>query len=183
MSGAVSVGSGRLTQPADLAATLADRVEQVFGRPEDSMSDVELRARALIPDYETIVWEADAASLECTHIGASAIRLLGYPLDFWTGKAGFWAEIIHPDDRDEALANCALCAGRARGHNFSYRAVSIDREVRRFFNVLRVIRGPKRLAIQMRGILFDVTDPADLLDETSPLHDIHVQQAVEAPEY
>ena len=162
--------------------SLAVRVEVVFGHPDDPMKEVEARASTLLPEYETIVWEADAASLECTFIGASAVPMLGYPREDWTGRAGFWAEIIHPDDRDEALANCALCAGRGRGHNFSYRALGADGQVHRFFNVLRVIRGPKKLAVRMRGILFDVTDPIDLLDEHSPLHEVHIQQPLESVE-
>lgn len=145
------------------------------------MEDVALRASTLLSEYRTIVWEADAGSLECTYIGASAVPLLGYARTDWTGRAGFWAETIHPDDRDEATGNCALCAGRGRGHNFSYRAVSADGEIRHFYNVVRVLRGPRGMAVYLRGILFDVTDDTGALD-SGPLAGIRVQAPEEAIE-
>lgn len=155
--------------------SLARRVELVFGEGDDSMADVEARALRHLPEYQTIVWEADAGSLECTYIGASALPILRYPLERWTGSAGFWAEMIHPEDRDEALANCALCAGRGRGHNFAYRAITAEGEVHHFFNVVRTVRGPRGLAVRLRGILFDVTQSPELLNGDGALREIAVQ--------
>src|SRR5690606_6650397 len=100
----------------------------------------------------------------------------------WTRRAGFWAEIIHPEDQDEALANCALCAGRGRGHNFAYRAVDADGEVHHLFNVVRAVRGPRGMAVALRGILFDVTHDPALLNGTGSLREISVQLPFEEDE-
>lgn len=162
--------------------SLAVRVEAVIGPPDDPIELVDARAATLLPEYQTIVWEADAGSLECTFISESAASILGYPREDWTGRAGFWVEMIHPEDRDEAIANCALCAGRGRGHNFAYRAFDAQGNVHRFYNVLRVIRGPKRLAIKLRGILF-LTDSDGLSDDLNPLMQIGIQEVPETIEY
>jgi hypothetical protein len=156
--------------------SLAARVESVFGDASDPIEVVDARAASNLPEYRSLVWEADAASLECTFIGSTALEMLGYPTRYWTERPGFWAKVIHPEDRDEALANCAICAGRGRGHNFSYRALAADGTLRHYYNVLRVIRGPRGLAVRMRGILFEVDDPESFVSGTHPLLDIQRQE-------
>ncbi|HEX7071855.1 MAG TPA: PAS domain-containing protein [Rhodothermales bacterium] len=157
-------------------SSLASRVESVFGDVDDPIELVDARAGATLSEFRMLVWEADAASLECTYIGSTALATLGYPARYWTGRPGFWAKIIHDDDRDETLANCAICAGRARGHNFAYRALAADGTYRHIFNVLRVIRGPRGLAIRLRGILFEVDDPESFASGTHPLLEIQRQE-------
>ena len=171
---------GTLVQPHQ---SLAVRVEAVLGQPEDLIEEIEIRSLAMLSDFRTVVWEADATTLECTCIGSTAEALLGYPREVWTGRAGFWAEIIHPDDRDEALANCALCAGRGRGHNFGFRAIDASGNVHRFFNVLRVVRGPRKLAVKLRGILFEVPDSVAMLTQDDPLMQIGIQEVQDTVEF
>lgn len=164
-------------------AALAGKVASVFGSTDDAIDVVETRAGIHLNEYSTIVWEADASTLTCTFVGASAVPILGYDRNDWTRSPTFWSDIIHPEDRDEATANCAICAGRRRGHNFSYRAIAASGEVHRFYNIVRVVHGPKGMATHLRGILFDVTDDPDALSEASPLMQIESQESEEPIEF
>lgn len=137
------------------------------------MSEVEARAEALLSPYRAIVWEADAASMECTYLSESGSMTFGYSRDDWTPK--ILTETIHEEDRDDTVANFALCTGRGRGHNFSHRSVASDGRVLRFFNIVRVVRGGRGVAIRIRGISLDVTNDPDLFDESSALHAIPSQ--------
>src|ERR671931_1652022 len=45
----------------------------------------------------------------CTNIYSNPrlIEMLGYPLTDWVGDPDFFAQILHPEDRDRVLANIA----------------------------------------------------------------------------
>lgn len=134
------------------------------------MTEVERRARSMLSDYRTLVWEADAGTLSFTYIDGRCVELLGYPREAWTTQPGFWTQSVLEEDRDDALANCALCTGRGRGHNFSFRIVASDGRILRFFNVVRAVRGSKGVAVRLRGILFEATDETGLADAFSPVN-------------
>lgn len=139
------------------AGPLLARVHQIFGAASDPMPALERRAKELLPDERTIVWEADAGTLECTFVGASAQDLLGYPLGRWTSEPGFWATMIYEPDREEALAQCALCTGTGLGRTFRYRAVTADGRIVPMLNVVHVCKGKKGIARHLRGVLVDIS--------------------------
>jgi PAS domain-containing protein len=108
---------------------LAERLRQVFGMPSDTMPLLEQRAEELLGD-RAIVWEGDAATFQVSYVGRAAEVLLGYPASRWTTEPAFWAEtVVHPEDRDDAVAYCALATGQARDHDFVYRAIAADGRV------------------------------------------------------
>lgn len=141
-------------------ADLDERLDRVFGDPADPMPLLERRARAEFPGREVIVWEGDAATFQFTYASPSAERLLGYPLRRWTQEASFWADVVvHPDDRDEAIAYCALATGKNQDHAFAYRAVTATGETLTLHDVVRVVVGRRGVATHLRGVM--LTLPAD----------------------
>jgi PAS domain S-box-containing protein len=126
--------------------------------PSDTMPLLEQRAEELLGD-RAIVWEGDAATFQFSYIGRAAEVLLGYPASRWTTEPAFWAEtVVHPEDRDDAVAYCALATGQARDHDFVYRAIAADGRVVWLHDMVKVLRGLRGVPERLRGIMIDVTE-------------------------
>lgn len=137
---------------------LAERLRKVFGAPGDSMDAVEKRASELLGDTKSIVWEGDPQTFQFSFVGNIAEELLGYPVKRWTVEPTFWADVVvHKEDRDDAIAFCALATGKCQDHDFVYRAVAHDGRVVWLHDVVKVIRGPRGVAERLRGIMMDIT--------------------------
>lgn len=136
---------------------LKDRVCRAFGLEQDSMDTVERRARELLPDSELIVWEGDASTFQFSYVSESAERILGYPVARWTEEPAFWADtVVHPEDRRDAIAFCAMATGNGRDHDFIYRALAHDGKVVVLHDIVKVLFTPKRVPRTLRGIMLVV---------------------------
>lgn len=140
-----------------LASDLRGRLARIFGRATDPMVELERRAHAELPDHEVVVWEGDATTFGFTYVSPSAERLFGYPVGRWTEDERFWADVIvHPEDRDEAIAFYALATGRNQGHTCNVRAVTASGEVLTLHDVVRVVLGRRGVASRLRGVMIVV---------------------------
>lgn len=138
---------------------LAPTVRMIFGAPTDSMEEVAARARRLLPNHRTIVWEGDAATFRFLYVGGDAEEVLGYPASQWLDEPTFWADtVVHPEDRDEAIAFCALATGKCEDHDFVYRAQASDGRMVQLHDIVTVLRGSRGVAERLRGVMLDVTE-------------------------
>lgn len=143
----------------EIDADLADRLTRIFGHASDPMPEIERRAYEELPDTDVIVWEGDATTFHFLYVSASAERVLGYPSTRWTTEERFWSDVVvHPEDRDDAVAYCALCTGKGQDHAFIYRAVAADGRIVVLHDVVRVVLGRRRVASHLRGIMIAVPD-------------------------
>jgi PAS domain-containing protein len=130
----------------------------VFGDDADPIAAVEARARALFPEHRLIVWEGDPQTFAFSHVGGDAEAILGWPCSAWTRNATFWVdEVVHPDDRRDAVAYCALATGKARDHVFEYRARRSDGNIVWLSDYVRVVPGPRGVPMALRGLMFDIS--------------------------
>lgn len=159
-------------------AVLAARLAAVFGPPDSPLAAVERRAADLLPGRRVIVWEGNPQTFHFSYVSPAAEAVLGYPTGRWVSDPQFWAgTVVHPEDRSEAVAYCALATGQGRDHDFRYRAVAADGRVVTLFDVVHVIKGRRGVAATLRGVMIDVTDggpdaePGGAADrgDTSPL--------------
>lgn len=133
-------------------------VEECFGGGQDRIDLVDQRTRRLFSDPPAIVWEGDAQTFQFSYVSPTAEQLLGYPAERWVREPTFWADvIIAPDDRDDAIAYCALATTKRADHVFEYRARRADGGVLWLRDYVRVIVGPRGIANVLRGIMFDVS--------------------------
>lgn len=141
-----------------LPAPLATTVQQVFGAGNESIHQLQARASQLLGDRRTILWEGDAATFQFSYVGTEAEEILGYPRRRWTDEPAFWAQtVVHPEDRDEAIAFCALATGKCEDHDFVYRAIRPDGSVVWLHDIVQVIKGSKGIPERLRGIMIDIT--------------------------
>ena len=135
-------------------AVLAIQRQQAF----QTLQANEGRYRGLVESLEVIVWEADPATLAFRFVSPQAESMLGYPVTQWLGEEGFWAAHIHPDDRDQALANWRQTVAQGLDRTFSYRMLAADGQLLWIEHKAQVIPAPGGHSPQlMRGTLADIT--------------------------
>src|SRR4249920_3817331 len=61
------------------------------------------RVRSLIADLDGIVWEADANSMTFTFVSEGVRDILGYEIAEWLDEPSFWADHLHPEDRERLV--------------------------------------------------------------------------------
>lgn len=142
-----------------LDAALEQAARAIFGTDTDPMERVEARARERLPGMDVIVWEGDAATFRFSYVGRDAERILGHPVARWL-EPGFWAEeVVHPEDRDGAVAFCALATGQGRDHDFRYRALAADGGTVWLHDLVTVLRSPRGVPERLRGIMIRTPAP------------------------
>ena len=148
---------------------LAPKFVETFGAPDDPIEAVDARAQRLFPGEHPIVWQGDPATFQFSYISPGARAALGYDVTRWTREATFWADVVvHRDDRDGAVAYCALATAACCDHEFEYRARTVDGRVLWFHDIVRVIVGPKGVPVLLRGVMFDITAKKAAAGDTNP---------------
>ncbi len=124
----------------------------------------------LLDGLAAVVWEADPRTFQFTYVSRGAEALLGYSLQDWLSRPAFWVELLHPDDRDAAVAHCRAAVADGRNHDFEYRVITADGSVRWLRDIVSVGRDGAGGADRLSGLMIDVTsaraaeagrDPAD----------------------
>ncbi len=125
-------------------------------KAERALRDSEQKYRMLVESTHVIPWEFDAADARFTYIAPQVVEQFGYPLSDWY-RDGFWSEVIHPEDREEAVAYCEAATARGEDHEFEYRMLKADGEVAWVRDIVSVHKGgdgPPTL----RGVFIDITE-------------------------
>jgi PAS domain S-box-containing protein len=116
---------------------------------------------ALINTIDVIVWEVEVRTFMFTYVSSQAEKLLGYPITNWITEPTFWADHIHPDDREWAINFCSQSTKKKGTYSFEYRMIAADNRIVWLRDVVTVIveNGQPK---QLRGILMDVTESREL---------------------
>jgi PAS domain S-box-containing protein len=135
-------------------ATACDLTERK--RFERELREKETRYRLLLEGINIIVWEFDWRAGAFTYISGKALGRFGYPQEEWK-TPGFWADHIHPDDREWAVGFCVAATEKGEDHDFIYRLTTADGGFRWLHDIVRVDRD-ERGEVLLRGVFVDVTD-------------------------
>lgn len=143
--------------PARDQRILPEEIDRVFGDGSDDIREVERRARTAYPGQRQIIWEGDPQTFAFGYVGGDAERLLGHSTSAWLGPTFRVESIVHPEDRRDAVAYCALASGKCCDHVFEYRAVHPAGGVVWLLDYVRVVIGPRGVPSLLRGLMFDIT--------------------------
>lgn len=124
-------------------------------RAEEALSLSEQRHRRLIETTKTIFWEFDLVADRWVYLSPQVERFLGFAPNQWVNFE-FWANRIHPDDRDTTISTCKLATSKGQDHEMEYRFLTSDGSVvwiREEVNVELNNGKPFRL----RGTMMDIT--------------------------
>ena len=116
-----------MTRDADSTLKSAVRKWQPTQRSlgDELASRIEIY-RDLLETAQTILWRANAQTFQFTFVSGYAETLLGYPVEQWINEPAFWAEHIHPEDREWAMALCAQATKEKKTHELEYRMIASD---------------------------------------------------------
>lgn len=108
----------------------------------------------LIP---AIVWDGDPTSWTFRFVSRPAEQLLGYPVERWLADPHFWAEHIHPDDRDRVLAFCTRKTAEGSPHTLEYRMTTADGGAVWLQDTVHVVVENGR-PVRFYGVMVDISD-------------------------
>ena len=110
----------------------------------------------LLASVDVIVWTGDPVTFQFDFVSEQAERITGYPVEAWL-EPGFWAEHVHPSDRDWAIEFCTKATQAGEPHAFEYRMLAADGRVVWLRDVVSVDVEDGRPA-RSRGVMVDVTE-------------------------
>jgi PAS domain S-box-containing protein len=113
------------------------------------------RLRELVQGVDAILWEAEPDG-RYRFVSRRAEDLLGYPVERWLGEPGFWAGILHPDDREWATAHRRRCLHEGRDQELEYRVVAANGRVTWFHEAVRLACDEQGRAEVLRGAMWNI---------------------------
>lgn len=125
-------------------------------KAEDALDKSRRRYEELVHTVNGIVWEADAETFVFTFVSKQAEAILGYSLDRWTADPKFWAEHIHPEDREWVVASCTKATAEKRTNDLEYRMIAADGRTVWVRDLVTVVVEKDRPA-KLRGVMVDIT--------------------------
>jgi len=133
--------------------TFFDITERI--QAEKNLLQSEEHYRTLVESTSAIPWELDLSTWQFTYVGPQAVPIFGYAIDEWYEK-DFWANHLHPDDKDYAINFCSSTTEQGEDHQFEFRMLDQHDNaiwIRDFVKVIKVNQQPFRL----QGFMFDIT--------------------------
>ena len=142
---------------AELEATNEQLQREINERQkvQETLSDREAKYRTMVERVDAIVWEFDSALDRMVYVSPQAATL-GYPMEDWL-KPGFWANHIHPDDRDYALTFCSRQTALGANHEFQCRFINANGTVGWFDDKVTVETRADGSHL-LRGVFIDITE-------------------------
>jgi len=125
-----------------------------------ALADSRERYRAIIEDARVIGWEYDWASERFTYVSGHAREITGYAIQDWYQK-GFWADHLHPDDRNTVVALRAEKTKQDKDYELEYRMLAADGSVIWIRDIVHVGASDKG-ELRLHGIMTDITERQNL---------------------
>ena len=129
----------------------------------DTLLKSEHRLRQLVESTNAIPWEANAKTWQFTYVGPQAVKLLGYPVKQWYEK-DFWADHIHPEDKDYTIKYCRDSSQHLNNYEFDYRMIKANGGVIWLHDIVKVGRKNGK-SETLWGFMIDITDRKKVEEE------------------
>jgi PAS domain S-box-containing protein len=133
-------------------------IEDVTARIEAELiaEEYQYRIESLINTIDGIVWESDPVTFDFTFISKKSEDILGYTAEEWLSSPSFWADHVHPDDKDWVVDYCTVCTNNLEQHDFEYRMIAKGGNIVWLRDIVNVIVEEGK-AVLLRGIMIDIT--------------------------
>ena len=156
-----------------IQAELATERAHDLAEAADAISATRRRLVDVVANVPGVVWEAwgepDAATQRVDFVSDYARVMLGYEPHEWTSTRNFWLTIVHPEDRERAVAEAAaIFASRSSGR-LEFRWVHRDGRVIWVEAHSQVVLDDQARPIGMRGVTLDISERKQLERERGDL--------------
>jgi PAS domain S-box-containing protein len=115
------------------------------------------RVRSLIADLDGIVWEADATSMVFSFVSEGAKEILGYEPGEWLADPSFWADHIHPDDRQRIVSRFVRVASAGGHFDEEYRIQAKDGTWVWLRDLGHAVKDIEGKPVLIRGLMVEIT--------------------------
>jgi len=123
----------------------------------ESEHEKQTQFKRLIESTRAVLWEADPKDLKFTYISPEIEQLLGYSSEEWLRSSTFWADHIHPEDRQQAVDYCVEQTRKMKEHSFDYRMVAADGRTVWIRDAVNVVVEDGR-PVKIGGVMIDITE-------------------------
>ncbi|MBZ5607014.1 MAG: response regulator [Acidobacteriia bacterium] len=137
------------------AAPSASRAGQV---PVPSAAVRGIAASELVDNLEAVVWAVELGSMRFLFVSQHAEELLGFPADFWINNPSFWADRVHPADRERVTRFYQRAIEQRQANACEFRAMAADGRVVWLRETVRVAMDSEGRPVLLAGISVDVTE-------------------------
>jgi anti-anti-sigma factor len=84
------------------------------------------RLAAMVAGLNAVVWERDPETLHIRWVSERIEEVLGYPAEAWRSDPDLWRRVLHPADRDQAVAAVRRAVADRSDFSLGYRAIAAD---------------------------------------------------------
>ena len=126
---------------------------------ERTIRATEAKLRALVEQVPAVIYTESAdAPGKILYISPQVEAVTGYLPSEWTGSLSFWAEIVHPDDRESLLAEDERTGQTGEPFRIEYRLLKRDGSVLWMRDEAVLIRDEAGKPLFWQGVMHDITD-------------------------
>lgn len=147
----------------NLASQLSSMSHAIKVREEFIVAN-ERRFRDLVNSVDGIVWEMEYPSFHFLFVSKQAESILGYPVQDWYERPGFWEEKTFSEDLEQTRSYCMLMAEKHQDHDFEYRMVAADGRMVWIRDLVTVVVENGR-PVRLLGVMIDISQQKELLEE------------------
>jgi PAS domain S-box-containing protein len=149
---------------AELEARVTERTAELsmalseLKESERALTENEERYRSLVENIPVVVYmdRIDAES-STMYISPRVEQVLGYLPDEFTSDAGFWPDVLHPDDREMVLAENDRTNRTGEPFRMQYRMIRKDGSVVWIEDEAVLIRDEEGRPMYWQGVFADIT--------------------------
>lgn len=120
-----------------------------------TLKESESHFRTLLESTAAIPWEVDLNTWLFTYVGPQIEEVSGFKPEEWYVE-NFWADHLHPDDKESSILYCTKATARKEDHEFEYRFIKKDGSTIWIRDAVQVILEEGKPVI-LRGFMFDIT--------------------------
>ncbi len=133
-------------------------VGDIFGTIAASfeIKDNNQKLENVLDSLSETIWGVKLPEYKLEYISSSALTLYEYPLEDWFKNASLWSDMIHPEDKEEAMKKSEMLFVNDVIEQ-DYRIITFNNKVKWISGVTKIIRDKQGIPILMTGISKDVT--------------------------
>jgi PAS domain S-box-containing protein len=124
-----------------------------------ALREAEARYRTLVEQIPAAVYVDPADALGSPlYVSPRVEMLLGYAPDEWLATADLWSERLHPDDREQVLAETARANETGESLSLEYRCLARDGREVWVHDEVTLVRDENGAPQYWQGFMVDITD-------------------------
>lgn len=131
-------------------------------RDEQHLREAETRFRDIVERTPMITYRERAdegykVGTSIVYVSPQCERILGYPAENWWKIAGFWIQLVHPDDLERVMRESDLTTRSLEPYSQEYRMIGIDGRVVWFHDDAVVVHDETQRPV-WQGVMIDITE-------------------------